>query len=113
MVLYTEPKVKRWLAVAAMQLKVQRINQGIPDHQKRQGRESLQTAHKRAWKLEVKVMSNTLRLADLDGVLSSVCDCLVHAGCIADDAPKYLKDERVRWEPSKETKVIITINESV
>lgn len=51
------------------------------------------------------------RLADPDGMLSTIMDCLVRAGVLADDSPRYIKAASVvwHWNPDEDTWIGITI----
>ena len=107
--LVTRSDRKKWMQQATQQLERQRRERGYKRVEKG---ESLPI---RKWKPGAIVRVSVCwdgkgRLADPDGMLTTIMDCLVKAGLLADDGPRYVNETRVGWlGVVKDSKVTITI----
>ena len=108
--LVTCSRSKKWMQQATRQLERQRLEKG---HKRVEKGESLPS---RKWKpgAIVRVVvwwDGKGRLADPDGMLATIMDCLVKAGILADDGPRYVNETRLGWlDGVKDSKVTITID---
>ena len=109
--LITRPDRAKWMRQAVTQLETQRREQGIKRAERNTGKWN---KLKRTDGRNVGVWVNSDgkgRLADPDGMLATIMDCLVKSGVLADDSPRYVTNARIGWHfnPNEESRTFITI----
>lgn len=108
--LVTRSDRQKWMTAATRQLERQRREKGLKRAEK--GKSGLPN---RKWKPGAMVRVNVFwdgrgRLADPDGMLATLMDCIVKAGLVADDSPQYVNEVRLGWlGGSNVSRVVITI----
>ena len=119
--LVTCSRSKKWMQQATRQLERQRLEKGHKRAEKAQSKWNPSKSERvgscgRKWErgaiVRVVVWWNGKgRLADPDGMLATIMDCLVKAGILADDGPRYVNETRIGWlDGVKDSKVMITID---
>ena len=95
--LVTRADRQKWMIEATRQLERQRREKGLKRAEK--GESGLPN---KKWEpgAIVRVVvwwDGKGRLSDPDGMLVTIMDCLVKAGVLADDSPRYVKEVRLQW----------------
>lgn len=104
----TQPRVSRWMRVVIKKIAAQRKHPPLKRQTEKQ-KQKAEVALKNANRVSIVVGASSLRLADLDGMVATLMDCLVRAGALGDDAPRYVSSIHADIEYSKETFVKIKI----
>ena len=101
--LVTRADRAKWMRQAIKQLETQRVEHGIKRAEKNTGKwNKVKRTDGRSVRVHVK-WDGKGRLADPDGMLSTVMDCLVRSGVLADDSPRYVTSACVGWHYNPET----------
>lgn len=97
---------KKWMKIATAQLVSKRNSAGIPPAKR--------IITRRVDMLEKRFVSVTIhraggRMADPDGMLSTIMDCLVKAKILADDSPRYVQSVELKWCEGEENLTEINV----
>lgn len=98
--LITRSDRAKWMKIATAQLVAQRCSHGLPPAQKHTICRKMRAMDARFVVVTVRRASG--RMADLDGMLSTIMDCLVKAQIIADDSPRYVQSVELKWADGEE-----------
>lgn len=106
----TQARVSRWMNVVIKAIASQRKHPPLKKQiAKQKQKVGVEMAFKMAKRVSIVVGASSLRLADLDGMVATIMDCLVRAGALEDDAPRYVSSIHADIEYSKKTFVKIKI----
>lgn len=107
--LITRPDRARWMKACTNQLIAQRCSAGVPPapQAREMGRER-KTSNDGCF-VSVMVEHATGRMADPDGMLSTLMDCLVKARIITDDSPRYVHALEIKWRRGEANKAHVRV----